>query len=506
MARSQERKRKRSDEPPQSSQPVKMPKRPNEDNFSPAFWDNLSKIPLTRRALRELDRRNDARHALEKTAHALSTIDVNRYSRRGGPNLRHLRGYPEPKSALSDKLSSSRSSRSRAQQSKSTKATTVTGKTRKSSAYGKDFQQHLQDHNIHMTNGSSQPANTKEIRSELVLERASLSPSKFSDSAFKQFQRRNDDSVFESDVMSTVIPVICGNSDIPSQQNVLFTELAPIADEDTVKPEPDFFDGTRLHELTQEVRDDEIVRSTAIPTKHASVPVVPNFYMEVKGPEGSAAVAQRRVCYDGAYGARAIHTLQSYGDSEPTYDGNAYTYSSTYHSGTGTLQLYAHHVTAPTTSGGRPEYHMNQIDSWGMTGNIDTFRRGVTAFRNARELADRHRRSFIQTANSRASRSGAVDDVSETPEDVNYSIDPADYSGWQDADDALQQQIADTNYAAYDDVAANVPQHLDPEEDSQDFGQGTTTLAFDDPSMSFTSRFTSVSTGKSSLETASIVS
>ncbi|KAL7917979.1 hypothetical protein ACQKWADRAFT_265137 [Trichoderma austrokoningii] len=424
MAKPQERKRERSDEPPRqsSSQPVKRPKHPDQDNFSPAFWDNLSKIFLTRRALRELDRRNNARPRSEKAAPELSTTDVNRYSRRGGPDLRHLRGYPKPESALSDQLSFSRPSNRLGRQSMATNKT-------KCSAYCKEFQQRLQDHNIYMIDEGSEPANQMEIESELELERASLSPSEFSNDAFKQFRRRNRSCVSESEVMSTIIPIICGsNNNILCQQNVLFTELAPIIDQDAVKPRPDFFDGSRLRELVQEVRNNEVVRSTAIPTKHANVPVVPNFYLEVKGPDGSAAVAQRQACYVGAYGARAMHTLQNYRASEPTYDGNAYTYSSIYHSSTGTLELYAHHMTAPTTEGGQPEYHMNQIDSWGMTRNADTFRQGAAVFRNARELAERHRRSFIQAANSRASRSGAVDDVPETPEDAHVSIEPADYS------------------------------------------------------------------------------
>lgn len=83
------------------------------------------------------------------------------------------------------------------------------------------------------------------------------------------------------------------------------------------------------------------------------------------------------------------------------YDGNAYTYSSTYHSGTGTLQLYAHHVTAPTTQEGLPEYHMTQMKAYALTSDRESFVQGATAFRNARDLAQRHRDTFIQNANSR---------------------------------------------------------------------------------------------------------
>ena len=84
--------------------------------------------------------------------------------------------------------------------------------------------------------------------------------------------------------------------------------------------------------------------------------MAPNFFLEVKGPDGNAAVATRQARYDGAIGSRAMHSLQNYGREEPQYDGKAYTFSSAYHNGL--LQLFVHHVTAPTTTGGRPEYRV----------------------------------------------------------------------------------------------------------------------------------------------------
>ncbi|RYP49979.1 hypothetical protein DL768_004414 [Monosporascus sp. mg162] len=81
-----------------------------------------------------------------------------------------------------------------------------------------------------------------------------------------------------------------------------------------------------------------------------SVPVAPNFFLEAKAPKGAANVLKRQACYNGAYGARAMHALQNYGEEELGFDGNAYTYSSTCHAGT--LKLYAHHVTPPTAPGG----------------------------------------------------------------------------------------------------------------------------------------------------------
>jgi len=149
-----------------------------------------------------------------------------------------------------------------------------------------------------------------------------------------------------------------------------------------------------------------------IPTTNTRRPVAPNFFLEAKDPEGGAGVAKRQAGDDGAIGTRAMHALQNYREEQPAFDGNAYTCSSTYHAGTGTLQLYAHHVTPPTAPGGRPEYHMTQLDSYAMTGKRERFIEGATAFRNARDSAQRHRDSFIQAANARARQS----DVEALPE------------------------------------------------------------------------------------------
>lgn len=132
-------------------------------------------------------------------------------------------------------------------------------------------------------------------------------------------------------------------------------------------------------ELPQYINNQDL-RSTIIPTKHTNILIAPNFYIEVKGPDSSTAIAQRQAYYNGAHGARAMHTLQTYSNADLKYNSNAYIYSSTYYAGTSILQLYAYHSTAPTTPDRRPEYYIIQIDSYGITGNINTFRRGATAF------------------------------------------------------------------------------------------------------------------------------
>ncbi len=181
-----------------------------------------------------------------------------------------------------------------------------------------------------------EPANLDLVYEELLASRASLSPSRFPQQEFRDFKQKNRKALFEKDVMTSVIPVICGDVQYRNQQDVLFTELTPLTTEGAVRPKPDFFDGADLEDLDRKVRDkedEESLYSLVIPTKHPSVPVAPNFYLEAKARSGGAHVAQRQACYDGAIGARATHALQNYGAEEPAFDGNAYTYSSTYHDG-----------------------------------------------------------------------------------------------------------------------------------------------------------------------------
>ncbi|KAI0855422.1 hypothetical protein F4860DRAFT_35055 [Xylaria cubensis] len=102
---------------------------------------------------------------------------------------------------------------------------------------------------------------------------------------------------------------------------------------------------------------------------------------------------------DGAYGARAMHALQNYGMKQTIYDGNAYTFSATFI--TKFLQLYAHHVVAPTTPGGAPRYCMTSIDGYWL-GKNENYSEAVRALRNLRVIAQEARDRFIKVANTRA--------------------------------------------------------------------------------------------------------
>lgn len=485
-------------------------------NYPPEFWDHLSKNWLTPRALRELDRRNDSKRSTVEAGVPSSPTPatLRRFARHGGPDLRHLRGvssspfyptstnrcaiqYPEPKGAA--QMSSQRSLAS-SRQTQSTKATSVSSKGKRSSAYGKDFEQSLIDHGIYPEGyehnddrATPEPKNLDDIVELLAHPRASLSPSQFPTSTFKKFRQANSSVISEGKVMSDIFPTIRGSAEIPNEGNLPFTNLDSITESVTVDAVPDFYDGSHSKDIDKSVR--EALSKVIVPTNHGRAPLAPNFFVEAKAPRGGADVAKRQACLDGAVGARAMHSLQNFGEEVPIYDGRAHSFSSTYHAGTGTLQLYAHHATGPKHEEGRPEYHMTQIDGWQMTGNIDTFRRGATAFRNARDLARHHRETFIKGANARALETEPGTAARNTDHTCRLDAvhrSTTSISEWQTSHDDVQQQIAESYYEECEGktelpTTPRLPHESDESQGSEEDAASETDVA----STSFASNMTS---------------
>ncbi|KAI9898845.1 hypothetical protein N3K66_005306 [Trichothecium roseum] len=443
-------------------------KGPVVNSFLPTFWDDLSKIWLTSSALREIDRRNTTRLAPTAKTPKVLPKNLAQFARHGGPDLCHLRGCPNPYLPAR-------------------KAAAVQDRGTMISPYGREFQQHLADHGVYMNDYLSQLANVDDLIDGLAQRRASLSPAAFSQAEFEALRMDNNEAISELDVVTSVVPVLRGGAKIHHKQNVRFADMAALTSEGAVRPMPDWFDGARRQDLHAGVRDDPDLGPLIIPTKDFSVPVAPNFFLEVKGPAGQAVVAQRQACYDGAHGARATRALQSYGqqqqqqqqtDAAAAYPGSGgstwYAFSSTYVAAVGTLELYAHHVTAPTMEGERPGYHMTKLFSFCMTLSRQSFAQGATAFRNARDMAKKQRDDLIKAANARASQAAeaAAEATAEDPAQrhvvkASASVgSPAcsylsDCVTLQDADDALQREVADARHR--DDVADAEDCSRDPE-------------------------------------------
>ncbi|QSS55815.1 hypothetical protein I7I53_03802 [Histoplasma capsulatum var. duboisii H88] len=180
--------------------------------------------------------------------------------------------------------------------------------------------------------------------------------------------------------------------------------------------------------------------------------MVPNFFLEAKGPDGSLAVATWQACYDSALEAQGMHALQSYQQDGSTYNNSAYTLTSTYHGGQ--LKLYTTHLAEPEGPGHRPEYIMTQLNTWGMTGNLETFQQGACAYQNARDWAKEKRDGFIRLANERrpdaqsqqhcASQRGTATDEAVTLDDSDVST-VFDEGAYQDVQWSFTTPVEDAD-------------------------------------------------------------
>ncbi|KAJ4359359.1 hypothetical protein N0V85_009450 [Neurospora sp. IMI 360204] len=155
-------------------------------------------------------------------------------------------------------------------------------------------------------------------------------------------------------VTQHVVPIIQGDIGDYNCMGIekLFDNLDYLTDGSTGNANPHYYYGARLQQLDERVFTE--LGGIIIPSTQLDQPILPNFFLEVKGPDGSLGVAKRQACYDGALGARGMQHLLSYGSSDLVYDNKDYTLTS------------------------------------------------LTAYRNGRDWAERQRNEAIEQANMRA--------------------------------------------------------------------------------------------------------
>ncbi|KAI9685788.1 MAG: hypothetical protein M1820_010751 [Bogoriella megaspora] len=373
---------------------------PSTDLYSSSFWDGLSKIWLTKGALKELDRRNSRSvtqstpqqvqpahqpvtqislknsqnsHQRKQTADEFlhnctpeSLKTVKSFARIGGIDLSDLRGSSRPKDA--------------------------------------NYQQKLIDGNIfpygyEFPDGSEPPLPDEwdELHQRIAQPRLSLSPSIFPEEEYRNFIRQDARAPNEDAVKDTVLPAMLrtmGASD-GSQKNVLFNNLDPLVP-GISQTKPDYYYGAQPEQIHQQVRND--LSSHIIPSTSTHFPAVPNFCMEAKGPLGTNREALLQACNVGAIGTRAMHSLESYQQDALSYHGKVSAISSTYNGGL--LKIYGHSVARPDGPGTQPHYYMHQLKSAAMTDSKTAFLQGAAAFKNARDWTEGNRNAAIASANA----------------------------------------------------------------------------------------------------------
>lgn len=283
--------------------------------------------------------------------------------------------------------------------------TTNTKTTESSGPYSCNFQQKLIDGGIYPAeyeypNDRVLPANLEEINQILAKPRPSLSQVPFSNQEYKEFQRADAHVSKENKAIKMVIPIIEGKiiDDGCVDGEVLFTNLKPLTNHRLTAAKADLYNGARPEQLDRRVRDEP--SGHIIPSRQDDFPIAPNSFPEAKGPDGTAAIARRQACYDGALGARGMHSLQSHGEDEPLHDNNAYTIKSIYSNGQ--LKMCTSHPTQPISLGAQSEYCMTRLWAYAMTHNRETFYQAATAYRNARDWTKEQRDKAIRRANEKA--------------------------------------------------------------------------------------------------------
>ncbi|MCJ1468645.1 hypothetical protein MMC07_007274, partial [Pseudocyphellaria aurata] len=368
----------------------------SQDAANAVYWDSLSKIYLTRPALKEFDcrirktigisRPIPTRPDLSEASTALKHFSrqTKRFARQGGPELSDLRVFPEPTASTS------------AAHAVSSVVPTAETSQKNVSAYHEDFVQHLIDNGIYPLFHAKRkrPRNKSEIKRTVTRRRPSVT-SQFSPEQFKALRIKYRKCLDGEVVMPGLLATIAGKSDNHFASDLLFENLTPLTNGVLVDPKPDFYDGVHPRQIENRLREE--LNSYITPSTNPCAPVLPNFFVEIKG--SNTLANQRQAWYGGVLGARGFQKLRSFeaGDVEP-FDEKAYTITCTIHDGI--LRLFAVHAT-PSIHPEKPEYHMAKIGAWFLSNSLDGFWDAVSAFRNARDWARAQRDKLVTAANRR---------------------------------------------------------------------------------------------------------
>ncbi|KFA67344.1 hypothetical protein S40285_10134 [Stachybotrys chlorohalonatus IBT 40285] len=227
-------------------------------------------------------------------------------------------------------------------------------KTAKANPYNSAYDVRLMDHKMHPLYSPQWP-DLEDVMATIEVEEATLNLSLFSgfsDATFKTFRDNAYGAGNEAAVFAHLLPIIIPNN--PHAYDILFNNLEHMTDGTIVRPKLHLYYGSPPERLAQPAI--KHMSSYLIPSTVQDRPLAPNFFVEIKGPKGVPGVTFRQAQHNGAVGARAMHMLQNYGVDRPVFDNCPYAFTAVLNMRI--LELFAHHVTAPTTKGGQPQYHM----------------------------------------------------------------------------------------------------------------------------------------------------
>ncbi|KAB8356632.1 hypothetical protein FH972_024209 [Carpinus fangiana] len=272
----------------------------------------------------------------------------------------------------------------------------------KTTSHGNTFEQRLVDNGIFFNAylGSTDPANMVEIKSIITSERPELCVPKFTDDDFVYYLIQDQSACNEATVLSTSFPLIVGKANIPNVRNAPLKRMLDLI-KGVAPPQPDLFDGVRPETIAKSVLRQ--LGGYAQPSTINHHPAMSNFFVECTGPDGTMRVGMRQLSHDLASGARAMLEFRRFISADNAVDGHAYSFGATYLGGQGILTLFSCHPVSTGNTEQSMQYHVALVASYHLHLDRETFVKGVSAFRNLREFAQRVRERIRDAANLKAS-------------------------------------------------------------------------------------------------------
>ncbi|KAH8755069.1 hypothetical protein F5883DRAFT_430835, partial [Diaporthe sp. PMI_573] len=361
------------------------------------FWDSLTNILLTRGALQALGRRNKNRGPTNtKSPGRAPDLDLDRFARRGGPDLSHLRGVCNSlfsNTSLLKQYSGLQKGLGRM----AAKAKNTTG------PYDPNYEEQLREQNIWLIRRPKKhelPHNHAKIMEKLRAERPN-DPRGPVITTHDAFLEKNETCSSQGALFQQVMPIIWGTPDleVPCEYDRQFTRMR-FSKEDLKDAKPDYFEGIKPANIEPEVKKDLSVMIIPDVGTALTGPAAPNFFLEIKTDGLRESVVRLQCVMDGVLGARCMHSLQNYRMEEPLYDGNAYTFSVSYYRKE--LRFYAIRIQPPSGNSNKPRYEAIHLEWFAMEAE-EKFLPAINAYRNIRDLGEKYRRRFVRDANSRVS-------------------------------------------------------------------------------------------------------
>ena len=301
----------------------------------------------------------------------------------------------------------------------------ATSTKKECSPYDAAFQQHLINYGIFPPNYRyadqtfpPTPRNLEEIRNEARKPRKSLDMNADGlRGLFDQVRVAISNISGELKTHTALISKLQSSTEDPksSAGGLKLTNYLPLTDNTLTPSNPDYYYGARAEQLHTEL---QTTLSRLLVPRHDS-PVLPNFFLAIKAAHGDASVAMRQACYDGTFGARAMHISESLLKERRYWSGNAETISCTFIDGT--LKMFAclpfesKHQERPT------HYAMTMVDAYNLDATAERCKEGIAAFRNLARWALERRTKRIGDLNTAKSISQDALDRLMAPEQAEDS-------------------------------------------------------------------------------------